>query len=116
MPGRPWVIMGIRASPKEESGTSAGEAALGHVLAVPGQLLTTTAPPVDTPAPPAVIPAAKRTYAEAAAIPALDGANHVYGQRGSVGPPLVDNYAGPYLVLGRGQRCSSCSWGRGRRW
>ena len=56
-----WVMLGIRASPKEESGTSAGEAALGHVLAVPDQLLTTTAPPADTPAPPAVIPAAKRT-------------------------------------------------------
>ena len=51
-------MLDIRASPKEESGISAGEAALGHVLAVPGQLLTTTAPP-------AVILAAKRTYAEA---------------------------------------------------
>ena len=54
--------------------TAAGEAALGHVLAVPCQLLTTTAPPADTPAQPAVIPAAKGTYAEAAATPALDGA------------------------------------------
>ena len=35
----PWVMLGIRASPKEESGTSADEAALGHVLAVQGQLL-----------------------------------------------------------------------------
>ena len=64
----PWVMLGIQASPKEESGTSAGEAALGYVLAVPGQLLTTTAPPADTPAPPAdtpappaVIPETKRT-------------------------------------------------------
>ena len=71
-------MLDIGASPKEESGTSAGEAALGHVLAVPGQLLTTTAPPVDTPAPPAVIRAAKRTYAEAAATPVLDGATHLY--------------------------------------
>ena len=57
--------------PRRSRGTSAGEAALGHVLAVPGQLLT-------TPAPPAVIPAAKRTYAEAPANPALDGATYVY--------------------------------------
>ena len=62
------VMLVIRTSPKEESGTSAGEAALGHVLAVPGQLLTTTAPPAP-PAPPAVIPEARRTYAEAAATP-----------------------------------------------
>ena len=93
----PWVMLGIRASPKEESGTSAAEAALGHVLAVPGQLLTTTAPP-------AVIPAAKRTYAEAAATPALDGATLFYVQRGGVGPPLADNYAGLHLVLEKGPK------------
>ena len=45
------------------------------------------------------IPAAKQTYHEAAATPALDGATHVYVQRGGVGLPLADNYAGPYLVL-----------------
>ena len=81
----PWVMLGIRAARKKESGTSAGEVALGHVLAVPGQLLSTTAPPADTPVPPAVIPAAKRTYAETAATPALDGASHVYVQRGGLG-------------------------------
>ena len=100
----PWVMLGIRASPKEESGTLAGEAALGHVLAVPGQLLTTTAPPTDTPAPPVVISAAKQTYAEAAATPPLDGATHVYVQRGGVGPPLADNNAGPYMVLEKGPK------------
>ena len=79
---------------------SAGEAALGHVLAIPGQLLPTTAPPADTPAPPEVIPAAKWTYTEAVATPALERATHVYEQRRGVGPPLADNYAGLYLVLG----------------
>ena len=82
---------GHPAAPKEELGTSAGEAALGYMLEVPGQLLSTTAPPADRPAPPAVIPAAKRTYAEAAATLALDGATHVYAHRGGVGPPLADN-------------------------
>ena len=81
---------------------SAGEAALGHMLAVLGQLLPTTAPPADTPTPPWVIPAAKRTYAEAAATPALERAAHVYVQRGGVGPLLADNYVGPYLVLEKG--------------
>ena len=73
-------------------------------MAVPGQLLSTTAPPADTLALPAVIPAAKQSYAEAAATPALDGASHVYMQRGVVGPPLADNYAGPYLVLEKGPK------------
>ena len=95
-----WVMLGIRASPKEESGTSAGEAALGRVLAVPGQLLTTTAPPANTPAPPAVIPAAKRTYAEAAAIPALDGATHVYKWRG--GAAAGGQLCGPLPGAGEG--------------
>ena len=88
----PWVMLGIQASPKEESGTSAGEAALGHVLAVLGQLLTTTAPPADTPAPPAVVPEAKRTYAEAAATPALP-------------LPLTSTCsAAPFLVLEKGPK------------
>ena len=53
---------------------------------VPKTAVITPAPPADTPAPPVVILAAKRTYAEAAATPALDGATHVYLQRGDVGP------------------------------
>ena len=73
----PWVMLGIRASPKEESGTSAGEAALGYVLVVPGQLLATIGLPADT----LGLPAAKRTYAEVAATPALERATHVYVQR-----------------------------------
>ena len=67
-------------------------------------MLTTTAPPADTPALPVVIPAAKRTYAEAAATPALDGATYVYVQRGGVGSPLANNYTSPYLVLEKGPK------------
>ena len=89
-----WVMLGIRAL--------VGEAALGHMLLVPGQLLPTTGPAADTPAPPAVIPAAKRTYAEAATTPALERATHVYVQGG--GLPLADNYAGPALVLEKGPK------------
>ena len=82
----------------------AGEAALGHMLAVPGQLLPTTAPPADTPALPVVFPAAKYTYAEAAVTPALNGAIHVYVQHRGVGLPRADNYGGPYLVLEKGPK------------
>ena len=41
----------------------------------------------------------KKTYAEAAATPALERDTHVYVRRGGVVQPLEDNYAGPYLVL-----------------
>ena len=101
----PWVMLGIRATPKEEFGRSAGEAALGHVLSVPGQLLPTTGPPVDTPAPPAVIPAAKRTYDEAAATPALERATHVYVQQGGgCGAAASRQLCGPLPGAGEGSR------------
>ena len=112
----PRVMLGIRASPKEESGTSAGEATLGHVLVVPGQLLPTTAPPADTPAPPAVIPAAKLTYAEAAATPALERATQVYVQHGVWGRRWRTTVRAPTWCWRRASRSSSCRWGRGRRW
>ena len=112
----PWVMLAIRAAPKEESGTSSGEAALWHVLAVPGQLLPTTALPADTPAPPAVIPAAKCTNAEAAATPALDAATHVYVQRRVVGRRRQTTMWAPTWCWRRAPRSSSCSWWRGPRW
>ena len=68
-------------------------------------------PPTWTPAsahqhvtPPAVIPVVKKTYAEAAATPALERDTHVYVRRGGVVQPLEDNYAGPYLVLEKGPK------------
>ena len=61
---------GNPSQPKEESGTSAGEAALTLMLVVPDQLLPVSGPP-------AVILVAKRTYAEAAATPALERAIHI---------------------------------------
>ena len=86
-------MLGIRASPKEESCTSAGEAALGNVLAVPGQLLPTAGLPADTPALPVVISVAKQTYDEAAATPARRG-----------GATAVRQLLSPYLVLEKGPK------------
>ena len=75
----PCVILGLRAAPKDESGVSAAEAALGQQLVIPGQPATpegTVLP--DLRAPPAVIPATKRSYAEVASSPsALDTADWV---------------------------------------
>ena len=35
----PWVLLGIRVAPKEDSGVSAAEAGFGGQLALPGQFL-----------------------------------------------------------------------------
>ena len=81
----PWVILGLRAAPKDESGVSAAEAAFGQPTAPEGMV------PTDLRAPPAVIPATKRFYAEVAASPsALDAADWVYVWRGPAGTPLAD--------------------------
>ena len=34
----PWVLLGLRAVPKEEDGVSAAEATYGHSLVLPSQL------------------------------------------------------------------------------
>ena len=81
----PWVMLGIQASPKEKSGTSAGEAALGQRLAVRGQLLPVSGPPEGRPALSPGIPAVKKTYTEVATKPALERATHVYVQQVGVG-------------------------------
>ena len=68
----PWVLLGLRAAPKEEREISAAEATLGQQLVVPGQAHV---PPVeDLPAAhvlPAVILATRRSYAEVTASPPL---------------------------------------------
>jgi Integrase core domain len=42
----PWILMGIRAAPKDDSNISAAEATLGTPLTLPGQLITAAEPPV----------------------------------------------------------------------
>jgi hypothetical protein len=83
---------------------SAGEAALGLKLSVPGQLLPRAG---TTPAAPQhqVIPATRRTYAEVARGPTpLDSAGWVYVRKGGQGAPLCDNYDGPFKVLESGEK------------
>ena len=103
----PWVMLGIRATPKDDSGVSAAQAALGHQLSVPGQL----PPPLDFAAAAgssnkAAIPVSWRSYAQAVAggSSPLDAADFVYVRRGGAHPPLADSYSGPFQVLERGSK------------
>jgi hypothetical protein len=105
----PWVLLGLRVAPKEDTGVSAAQVTFGVQLTLPGELLG--APPVAAadlaaklgqgPQQPAVIPLRSRSYAQVAAeLPqALQQAEYVYIRRGGVFPPLAAKFEGPYEVL-----------------
>ena len=43
----PWVLLELRAAPKEEAGVSAVEATYGHSLVLPSQLQLPPCPPLE---------------------------------------------------------------------
>ena len=107
----PWVLLGIRAAPKEDSAVSAAELVYGTQLSLPGQLLHTEEVPADSTRERVEtalqsFTGATRTYAEVVReVPKeLSGVSHVYVRRGAVGPPLTQCYSGPYEVLERGPK------------
>ena len=97
----PWVLLGLRTAPKEESAVSSAEAVYGGPLALPGQAQTAGGMLVDPPPPP--IPAGRRSYAEVAGgkPSILDGVDFVYIRRGAAAGPFVQTYSGPFQVLRR---------------
>jgi hypothetical protein len=100
----PWVLLGLRAAPKEDSGISSAELLFGTTLALPGQLVTAAEPPVADfvrllrtvdslptralPEPPPEAPPA-----------ALASADMVYVRRGAAAGPLAPQYTGPFAVI-----------------
>ena len=44
----PWVLLGLRTSPREDSATSASETVYGSVLTLPGQFLEVQDPPTNS--------------------------------------------------------------------
>jgi transposase InsO family protein len=101
----PWVLLGLRSAPKEDSGLSSAQLTFGAPLSLPGELLAAAEPPLDaflqslkevSP-----LPTRPLSYAEAAAKPRSDllDAQHVYVRRGGVLPALAPQYVGPYAVL-----------------
>ena len=108
----PWVLLGIRATPKDEWGVSAAEATLGQTLTVPGQLKPSLAVPQEGTCGPRVIPQSKREWREAESqSPVSDTAEYVYVKRGMKGTPLAQNYAGPYHVMARGEKVCKVKMG-----
>jgi hypothetical protein len=104
----PWVLLGLRAAPKEDSGVSSAEMLYGTPLTLPGELAgaseATATEIVDRirageeflPSLPTRLPAVTSPML----VPeALKGVSHVYVLRGGVLPPLAPRYQGPYLVV-----------------
>ncbi len=107
----PWVLMGLRAAPTEDTGVSAAEVVFGAPLVLPGQILDTGEPPpadfitkLRQSGPPP--PSRPLSYAQMAAKPpaALLSAAFVYIWKGGTVPPLSPLYSGPYRVLASGPK------------
>jgi len=96
----PWVLLGIRAAPKDDVGVSAAEVLFSTPLVLPGQLQHPDGVPQPT-CDVQVIPLRPRNYAEAArgGSGLLEGATWVYVRRGARGGPMEQAYSGPYRVL-----------------
>jgi len=108
----PWVLLGLRAAPKEDSNISSAELVFGTPLTLPGEFVEAVEPPAasflskmqsSTFTPPPVRPL---SYAQVAAGPpnSLWKASMVYVRRGGCAPPLTALYAGPYTVLRRDKK------------
>jgi hypothetical protein len=109
----PWVLLGLRAAPKEDSAVSSAELLYGAPIALPAEFIAAKEQPVESfverlrsVQPP---PTRPLTYAQAVAAcpPALLAAEHVYVRRGGAVPPLSPLYVGPFRVKERAQSFSS---------
>ena len=105
----PWVLLGLRSAPKEDSGVSSAELVFGQPLSLPGQFVDAAEPPaaaflqemrVSVVPPPVTRPL---TYAQVVSKPSpgLATAEFVYVRRGGSGPPLAPLYSGPFQVLSK---------------
>jgi Integrase core domain/Integrase zinc binding domain len=114
----PWVMMGIRAAPKEEANISPAQMVYGTDLVLLGQPAARAAGATDTAAGEEVksIPLRQRSYAEVARGPVnkLVVAQYVYVRRGAAANPMAPPYDGPFLVLQRGEKTFQLQIGQRR--
>ena len=110
----PWVLLGLRSAPREDSSASAAQAVYGSDLVLPGQFLSAPDPPPQEflqdltrtmsgfSPPPVRHNSATVTPSDLPA--ALLSAEMVLVRRDGPKPPLSPVYDGPYLVLARTSR------------
>jgi hypothetical protein len=106
----PWVLMGIRAAPKDDTGISSAELVYGCSMVLPGELQVPSPPILDgllaapSQPPPHVTRLARwwRHHGGGKRLPqSLQQVEYVYIRRGYCGKPLAPVYSGPYKVLRR---------------
>jgi hypothetical protein len=110
----PWVLLGLRAAPRDDMGVLAAETTLGVQLTLPGQLLEETAAAAGQLAQELradrqlalPVPLRPRSYAQAAAaVPgALEEAEWVFVRKGGVSPPLAAKFDRPYQVISKSEK------------
>jgi transposase InsO family protein len=107
----PWVLLGWRAAPKEDSAISSAEMVLGDPLVLPGQPPTAGEPPPHWSYRDALLGGPTRHVPTRPLLPAhcglpaaLAACTSVYIRRGGILPPFAPLYARPYAVLERGEK------------
>ena len=100
----PWVLLGLRTSPRESSAISAAEEVFGSAVAVPGQFITdvgfsnTVHRRLQQLPPP---PPTHNRVSESALLRELNSSSFVFVRRDGHVPPLQPLYQGPYEVVER---------------
>ena len=113
----PWVLLGLRAAPKDEAGVSAAEATYGHSLVLPSQLqpspraLQVVPEKVEIPS---TIRVAKEKEKKKEV--GIQEASHVYVWEGAAIRLLDATYRGPYRVLVREEKKLLLEIGATRTW
>jgi transposase InsO family protein len=109
----PWVLLGLRSSPREDSNTSAAGAVYGAELCLPGQFLDTPEAPSDdflrrfqsllagSAPPPTRHNLPPPSPGSPAVLRDLNNCKFVFIRRDGHKPSLAPCYDGPYLVLSR---------------
>jgi hypothetical protein len=116
----PWVLLGLRATPKEDDNVSSAELVFGSLVTVPCQFLNTPELPsadflegLQATRP---LPTRQWSYAvvTAAPPPALTEADFVYIRKGGSVPPLSPPYDGPFALVDVGQKFFTVNIGNRR--
>ena len=113
----PWVLLGLRAAPKEDSGLSSAEAVYNKKLVLPGELqdvaeeTTVSEKEADC-----LIQLRQRNYQDSGRPGLLDKVKFVYIRRGAVGGAFNPSYAGPYQILKRSKKLYQLQIGSRREW
>jgi transposase InsO family protein len=106
----PWVMLGLRAAPREDSGVSAAELVYGAPLTLPGPLIAVPEPPPEIfvqqmqAGVPCVAPLPQQSVRGGSPSPSLQAADFVYVRSPPASPALTPLYRGPFRVHKRADK------------